>query len=85
MQASTFPAAASGKRTHWSWDALPTSGSMNRACLAGRRAGGMAAFLEADCDALYSGAQAKKKIWFEFMIEGKTSSLTNFVITYKND
>ena len=41
MQASTFPAAASGKRTHWSWDALPTSGSMNRACLAGRRAGGM--------------------------------------------
>ena len=45
----------------------------------------MASFLEADCDALYSGAQAKKKIWFEFMIEGKTSSLTNFVITYKND
>jgi hypothetical protein len=45
----------------------------------------MAAFLEADCDALYSGAQAKKKIWFEFMIEGKTFSLTNFVITYKND
>ena len=45
----------------------------------------MASFLDADCDALYSGAQAKKKIWFEFMIEGKTSSLTNFVITYKNE
>jgi hypothetical protein len=42
-------------------------------------------FWRRDCDALYSGAQAKKKIWFEFMIEGKTSSLTNFVITYKND
>ena len=41
MQASTFPAAASGKGTLRFWDALPTSGSMDRACLAGRRVEGM--------------------------------------------
>ena len=45
----------------------------------------MAAFLATDCAALYSGAQANKKIWFKFMIDGKDSSLTNFIITYKND
>lgn len=45
----------------------------------------MATFLATDCATLYSGAQANKKIWFKFMIDGASSSLTNFVITYKND
>lgn len=45
----------------------------------------MAAFLAMDCAALYSGAQENRKIWFQFVIEGVSSSLTNFVITYKND
>lgn len=45
----------------------------------------MATFLATDCATLYSSAQANKKIWFKFMIDGASSSLTNFVITYKND
>ena len=45
----------------------------------------MATFLATDCATLYSSAQANKKIWFKFMIDGDSSSLTNFIITYKND
>ena len=45
----------------------------------------MATFLATDCASIYSGAQANKKIWFQFMIEGASSSLTNFVLTYQND
>ena len=45
----------------------------------------MATLLGADVATLYSGAQTNKKIWFKFMIDGASSSLTNFIITYKND
>lgn len=43
----------------------------------------MADFLGSDPDALYKGA-VNKMIYFKFVIEDQNSSLTNFVISYRN-
>ncbi len=44
---------------------------------------GIAEFLNVDVDDLYNNA-INKKIYFKLVIEDENSSLTNFVITYKN-
>ena len=43
----------------------------------------MADFLQSDVDAMFQAA-TNKQIYFKFVLEDKASSLTNFVITYKN-
>lgn len=40
-------------------------------------------FLKTDGDALYKGA-TNKMIYFKFVLEDTASSLTNFIVTYKN-
>ena len=41
-------------------------------------------FLKLDADTLYEGA-VNKKIYFKFVLLDRSSSLTNFVITYNNE
>lgn len=43
----------------------------------------MADFLKTDADSMYKAAK-NKKLYFKFVIGDSSSSLTNFVITYKN-
>ena len=41
-------------------------------------------FLKIDVNTLYAGA-VNKKIYFKFVLLDRTSSLTNFVVTYNNE
>ena len=44
----------------------------------------MSEFLQSDVSALYDNA-INKQIYFKFVLEDTESSLTNFVISYKNE